>query len=180
MWGHELAIVLQHCESVLAGDEEMDPKADRKSFKALATKLKAAMRAIWDDASGDVFDIGYVLYISCWVRSTNAGNRSSHEEVARIDRLSEEIGTCQHLRNSFNPILTVVLQALDAPLVAMRTKALKALGQIVTSDPSILSAVSQYTGSLDVVSRISFSRPMCGEALKPICWTVPRQSVMPL
>lgn len=62
--------------------------------------------------------------------------------MSRIDRLSEEIGTCQSLRNSFNPILTVVLQALDAPPVFMRTKALKALGQIVTSDPSILSAVS--------------------------------------
>ena len=56
--GRTLALVLQHCESVLAGDEEMDPKADRKSFKSLAMKLKAAMRAIWDDISGDLFDIG--------------------------------------------------------------------------------------------------------------------------
>ncbi|KAI0643094.1 hypothetical protein C8Q79DRAFT_1002826 [Trametes meyenii] len=129
VWGHELALVLQHCESVIAGDEELDSKADRKSVKSLAVKFKIAMRGIWDDASGDVFDIG-----------------SSHEEVARIDRLSEEIGTCQSLRNSFNPILTVVLQALDAPPVFMRTKALKALGQIVTSDPSILSAPNVRRG----------------------------------
>lgn len=73
-------------------------------------------------------------------------NRSSQDEVARVDRLSEEIGTCQHLRNSFNPILSVVLQALDAPPVFMRTKALKALGQIVTSDPSILSAPNVRRG----------------------------------
>ncbi|KAI0366939.1 hypothetical protein BV20DRAFT_951369 [Pilatotrama ljubarskyi] len=129
LWGHELALVLQHCEGMLSGDEEMDSKADRKSVKSLALKLKAAMRSIWDDASSDVFDIG-----------------SSHEEVARIDRLSEEIGTCQSLRNSFQPILTVVLQALDAPPVFMRTKALKALGQIVTSDPSILSAPNVRRG----------------------------------
>jgi cohesin loading factor subunit SCC2 len=32
--------------------------------------------------------------------------------------------------------------ALDAPAIFMRTKALRALGQIVTSDASILSAVS--------------------------------------
>lgn len=58
-----------------------------------------------------------------------------------MDRLAEEIGIIQSLRNSLNPIINVVLLALDAPAVFMRTKALKALGQIVTSDPSILSTV---------------------------------------
>ncbi|KAI6027546.1 hypothetical protein BKA83DRAFT_4230505 [Pisolithus microcarpus] len=43
------------------------------------------------------------------------------------------------LMNSFGPILNVVLMALDAPPVFMRTKALRALGQIVTSDSTILS-----------------------------------------
>ncbi|KAI0629898.1 hypothetical protein C8Q77DRAFT_1139118 [Trametes polyzona] len=128
IWGHELALVLQDCDKVLSGDEE-DAKVDRKSIKSVATKLKATMRSIWDDNVNDVFDIG-----------------STHEEVAQIDRLSEEIGTCQSLRNSFHPILTVVLQALDAPPVFMRTKALKALGQIVTSDPSILSAANVRRG----------------------------------
>lgn len=60
----------------------------------------------------------------------------------RIDILSEEIGMIQNLKNMFFPILNVVLSALEAPPVFMRTKALKALGQIITSDPSILSAVS--------------------------------------
>lgn len=67
---------------------------------------------------------------------------SSQEEVSRIDRLAEEIGTIQGLRSSFHPILNVILLALDAPPIFMRTKALRALGQIVTSDPSILSTVS--------------------------------------
>lgn len=66
----------------------------------------------------------------------------SEEEVARVDLLAEEIGTVQNLRSSFGPILNVVLMALDAPPVFMRTKALRALGQIVTSDSSILSTVS--------------------------------------
>ncbi|KAI8994107.1 hypothetical protein BD414DRAFT_481445 [Trametes punicea] len=120
IWGHELALVLQQCERMLSVDEEAS--ADRKRVTSLARKVKQAMHCIWDDNSGDVFDMG-----------------SSQEEVVRIDRLSEEIGTCQSLRNSFHPILTVVLQALDAPPVFMRTKALKALGQIVMSDPSVLS-----------------------------------------
>ena len=66
---------------------------------------------------------------------------SSEQEASRIDRLSEEVGCVQSLRSLFLPILNVVLVALDAPPVFMRTKALRALGQIVTSDPNILSMV---------------------------------------
>lgn len=69
----------------------------------------------------------------------------SEEEAARVDLLAEEIGAVQNLRSSFGPILNVVLMALDAPPVFMRTKALRALGQIVTSDSSILSTVSMCT-----------------------------------
>ena len=69
-------------------------------------------------------------------------DRVSQEETARMDRLAETMGITQGLRNYFNPILNVVLQALDAPPVFMRTKALKALGQILTSDPTILGLVS--------------------------------------
>lgn len=68
---------------------------------------------------------------------------SSEQEASRIDRLSEEVGSVQSLKGLFLPILNVVLVALDAPPVFMRTKALRALGQIVTSDPSILSMVRQ-------------------------------------
>ena len=68
------------------------------------------------------------------------GHRSQ-EEALRIDALAEEIGTIQNLRNSFNPILSVILMALDSPAIFVRTKALKALGVIVTSDSTILSAV---------------------------------------
>ncbi len=54
----------------------------------------------------------------------------------------------QGLRTYFSPILNTVIQSLDAQPVFMRTKALKALGQIITSDPEILSAVSEWLGSL--------------------------------
>jgi cohesin loading factor subunit SCC2 len=60
-----------------------------------------------------------------------------------MDHLSEEVGSVQSLKSLFLPILNVVLVALDAPPVFMRTKALRALGQIVTSDPTILSMVWQ-------------------------------------
>jgi cohesin loading factor subunit SCC2 len=70
--------------------------------------------------------------------------RSSQEDVIRIDRFSEEIGSIQGLKSSFQPIVNVILLALDAPPVFMRTKALRALGQIVTSDPTILAAVRYF------------------------------------
>lgn len=59
IWGHELALVLQDCDKILSDDEDMNGKTDRKSVKSVAMKLKSAMRGIWDDATGDVFDIGY-------------------------------------------------------------------------------------------------------------------------
>ncbi|EMD39745.1 hypothetical protein CERSUDRAFT_150412 [Gelatoporia subvermispora B] len=124
-WGQELATTLQQCGNMLvdSGEDEFDPKLDRSKLMSLGLKTKEALRDIWVEPASDVFDTG-----------------SSQEDIARIDRLSEEIGTIQSFKNSFNPILNIVLQALDAPPVFMRTKALKALGQIVTSDPSVLSA----------------------------------------
>ena len=144
LWGHELALMLQHCENLL--DEGSG--IDRKSVKFLARQMKNAMRGAWDDTSGDIFQPGYVLCeLMPRLRLMSAiRRRNLQEEVTKIDQLSEAIGTCQNLKNSFNPILTVVLQALDAPPVFMRTKALKALGQIVTSDPSILSAPNVRRG----------------------------------
>jgi len=68
---------------------------------------------------------------------------SSEQKATRVDLLSEEVGSVQSLKSLFLPILNVVLVALDAPPVFMRTKALRALGQIVTSDPNILSMVRQ-------------------------------------
>ncbi|KAG2115459.1 hypothetical protein DEU56DRAFT_932992 [Suillus clintonianus] len=114
-WGQELAVALKQL-GASAQEEGMGPQSK------LYAKLKSALREVWKDVSNDVFDVG------------------SQEEANRVDRYAEEIGTIQTLRNSFGPILNVVLLALDAPAVFMRTKALRALGQIVNSDSSILAA----------------------------------------
>lgn len=58
-----------------------------------------------------------------------------------MDDLAERFGGTQSLRNAFEPILSSIILALDAPAVFMRTKALRALGLIVTKDPSILKQV---------------------------------------
>ncbi|KAI0734724.1 hypothetical protein C8Q72DRAFT_321316 [Fomitopsis betulina] len=124
LWGQELANALQHCASVFAdeGDEEVESQTNLDRVTEFGSLLKDALQNVWEDDPGDVFDTG-----------------GSQDEATRMHRLSEEIGIIQTFRNSFAPILNAVLKALEAPPVFMRTKALKALGQIVTSDPSILS-----------------------------------------
>lgn len=97
----------------------------------------------------------------------------SPEELTRLDRLAETIGITQGLRNYFNPILNVVLQALDAPPVFMRTKALKALGQILTSDPTILSAVCEPLASHGSYLTLQQYRMMCAGLSKATFLIVP-------
>jgi cohesin loading factor subunit SCC2 len=65
-------------------------------------------------------------------------------EVKRVDDLAERFGGTQSLRNAFEPILGAIISSLDAPAVFMRTKALRALGLIVTKDSSILKQVRIY------------------------------------
>lgn len=67
--------------------------------------------------------------------------------MVRVDRVSRNLGAVQGLRNSFNPILNVILTSLDAPPVFMRTKALRALSQLIVSDPAILAVVRAQTFS---------------------------------
>ncbi|KAF4617468.1 hypothetical protein D9613_005695 [Agrocybe pediades] len=124
--GQELAAALKQVHGWLEQPDDSDDlnlkdEKDNSKLEAFGQRLKVALREVWKDPSSDVFDIG------------------SQEEVKRVDSLSEEIGTIQSLRNSFNPILSIIVIALDAPAIFMRTKALKALGQIVTSDATILS-----------------------------------------
>ncbi|KAF8904085.1 hypothetical protein CPB84DRAFT_1773363 [Gymnopilus junonius] len=121
--GYELAAALRQVHGWIENpdtDEDLNLK-DPSKLQAFGQRLKLALREVWKDSMNDVFDIG------------------SQEEVQRVDGLAEEIGTIQSLRNSFNPILSIIVMALDAPAIFMRTKALRALGQIVTSDASVLS-----------------------------------------
>lgn len=66
---------------------------------------------------------------------------STQDEITRVDNLSEQIGANQVLKHAFDPILNVILSALDAPPVFVRTKALRALSHILTVDHSVLSNV---------------------------------------
>ncbi|KAI0088475.1 hypothetical protein BDY19DRAFT_165528 [Irpex rosettiformis] len=121
--GQELAIILKQCARLLEDPNEDDGSDIQDELVSYGKKMKEMLHTIWDDQTVDVFDSG-----------------TSQEEIQRIDQLAEEIGMTQGLKSYFNPILNTVIQSLDAQPVFMRTKALKALGQIITSDPEILSA----------------------------------------
>lgn len=62
-------------------------------------------------------------------------------EISRLDALAEELGSLQRLSGAHDAILNVTLNCLDAPVVFMRTKGLRALGQIINADPEVLRKV---------------------------------------
>lgn len=49
------------------------------------------------------------------------------------------------MRNAFEPILNAIIAALDATAVFVRTKALRALSQILTIDSTVLSSVRRQS-----------------------------------
>ncbi|QRW20097.1 proline-rich protein Rad9 protein [Rhizoctonia solani] len=120
-WAQELASCLRQCDSILSKTEgeNLEDMSD-VNLPKLASKIKSALRAVWKENTTDMFDLGI------------------DAEIKRVDDLAERFGGTQSLRNAFEPILSAIILALDAPAVFMRTKALRSLGLIVTKDSSIL------------------------------------------
>jgi cohesin loading factor subunit SCC2 len=140
----EFALALNQCDNVIAQREEVSDYNSPlyTNTWSLAKRLKTAMRDVWNEGSNDVFDVGSDrCFRSTLIRVLSNVLCRSEADVRRVDALSEEIGSSRGLSLAFEPILNVVLSALDATAVFMRTKALRALGQIVTSDPTVLNKV---------------------------------------
>jgi cohesin loading factor subunit SCC2 len=84
------------------------------------------------------------------------GQVRSENDTARIDSISWSLGSLTAFNRGFDAILGVVLGALDAPAVFMRTKALRSLGQVLASDPTVLKKVSGkalHRGKTDMTIR---------------------------
>ena len=62
--------------------------------------------------------------------------------MARIDQIAESVGSSQSFPGLLDALLNVVIIASDSTIVTLRTKALRALGQIVANNPEILKNVS--------------------------------------
>ncbi|KLO06964.1 hypothetical protein SCHPADRAFT_1002012 [Schizopora paradoxa] len=124
LWGQELAASLNTLSNVVSEDPDANESSTRKRTVKIGHKVRNALRDVWKEAPLDVFD------------------NTTQEEITHVDRLTEQLGAIQILKNAFDPILNVILLVLDAPAVFMRTKALRALSQILTVDSSVLSNMS--------------------------------------
>ncbi|KAG8907886.1 Sister chromatid cohesion protein 2 [Tulasnella sp. 403] len=121
MWGQDLARVLGRCDSILSKMQDaVESNGESRRLWTLAVKIKSTMYDVWKDSPGDVFDVG------------------TEAEITRLDAVSEELGGLQRLTQAYDTILNVILNSLGAPVVFMRTKGLRALGQIINADPSVL------------------------------------------
>lgn len=69
----------------------------------------------------------------------------SESDTARIDNIALRLGSLTAFNRGFDAILSVVLGSLDAAAVFMRTKALRSLGQVLASDPTVLKKVLDET-----------------------------------
>lgn len=141
--GQELAAGLKRVDTWIDDPNDEDLKVkDRTKLHEFGQRLKTALKELWKDKVADIFDIGCVSSrLLGGVILTLLYSRSQ-EETVRVDRLSDDIGAIQSLRHSFHPILIKVLQALQAPPIFVRTKGIRALNQILTSDPNLLTMVS--------------------------------------
>ncbi|KAG8832210.1 Sister chromatid cohesion protein 2 [Serendipita sp. 399] len=119
-WGYELANALTNCENRLQQSEGPVDEQSLKPLLDMIAKIKASMQDVWKSVPIDVFSIG------------------SQGDTARADKIAERLGSLSSLNAAFDPILSVILGSLDAAAVFMRTKALRALGQILSNDASIL------------------------------------------
>ncbi|KAF8585885.1 hypothetical protein K439DRAFT_1615590 [Ramaria rubella] len=96
------------------------------------------------------------------------GHDFQYRDAAHVDHLAKELGTTQSLNNVFDPILNVIL-VLDATAIFIRTKALRALVQIITADPGILHSLMQGSHQADERKAIEMhllgSSPQIGEQI---------------
>ena len=65
-------------------------------------------------------------------------------DAKRINLVSEIISVSQVLKNAFEPTLNIIINCLDASAVFMRTKGLRALGEVILEDTAILRNVCGY------------------------------------
>lgn len=66
---------------------------------------------------------------------------SAANEAAAIDIVAADIESSRPLNRAFDSILMAILKALSSSSVTFRTKALRALGHVITVDSNVLKQV---------------------------------------
>ncbi|KAK9727558.1 Sister chromatid cohesion protein 2 [Basidiobolus ranarum] len=106
-----------------------------------ATKASRHDDNTWDpNVIKEFFDVLREFALNGSDRAEKRREKISDRHTILI--VTELLGTRQGLYQSFDVLLSKILAALEMSVVAFRTKALKALGQVVVSHPEILSQVN--------------------------------------
>ncbi|KAF8755190.1 Sister chromatid cohesion C-terminus [Rhizoctonia solani] len=131
-WAQELASCLRQCDSILSKTEgeNLEDMSD-VNLPKLASKIKSALRAVWKENTTDMFDLGI------------------DAEIKRVDDLAERFGGTQSLRNAFEPILSAIILALDAPAANVR-RAIE--NHLMDSSPQVRDAAIDLIGKYLVLS----------------------------
>ncbi|KAF7365521.1 Sister chromatid cohesion protein [Mycena venus] len=135
--GEEFARALERVNMLISNSEEDDDLnlKDQSKLQPFGQKIKTALHNVWKDQARDVFDIG------------------SQEEAERIDRVAEEIGTIQMLRNSFQPILNIILIVTSDPSVLAEPNVRRAIeSHLLDNSPAVRDAAVELIGKYMIES----------------------------
>ncbi|GBB94464.1 hypothetical protein RclHR1_02360022 [Rhizophagus clarus] len=143
-WGYSFVNTLLSISENLSS-EDREEKATIHEMKKLLDKIIAEY---WQMSLEDNID-------------QNLKQRSLGIERSDISLVTELLATRQTLYQNFDSILSRILVSLDTGVVAFRTKALRALGQVVINDPNILSQVNVRQ---TIAQRLSDNSPAVRDA----------------
>ncbi|RHZ50276.1 hypothetical protein Glove_502g15 [Diversispora epigaea] len=142
-WGFSLANTLQ-----LINEKRSDQNEENKDEKIIKKLLDKIIVEYWKISSDD-----HIIQ--------SLEQRSQGIERSDILLITELLATRQSLYQNFDSILSRILVSLDTGVVAFRTKALRALGQVVVCDPNILSQVNVRQ---TIAQRLSDNSPAVRDA----------------
>ncbi|KAK4684433.1 cohesin loading factor subunit SCC2, partial [Tremellales sp. Uapishka_1] len=121
IWAQELQVAVKKITSVLdrLGKEEKQEEA-KENCQMISKMLKSALNNVWNGDEG-LFE-------------TVDPRKGETAQMA-----SKSVSRNRPLQHAFDPIMHALLTAMDTPVVAFRSKALRGIGSIVNADSDVLS-----------------------------------------
>ncbi len=156
IWAQELQGAIKKVTSViekLAVEKDEDAQNNRQNLQTVSQQIRSALQRLWMGDDG-LFEIRYVI---CHRRTNNADRSSDPKQGAAAAQASIAVSRGRTLQAAFDPILHALISVMDTPNVALRSKALRGLGSIVTVDPELLGLVSRQMWSM-LTSSLQFAK----------------------
>ncbi|CAG8454816.1 17701_t:CDS:10 [Funneliformis caledonium] len=147
-WGYSFVSTLQTVTENLSNEDSEDNDLIRSLKKLLDKIIAEYWQMFLDDNINQSLEQRQV-------------SLSFDTERSDISLITEFLATRQALYQNFDSILSRILVSLDTGVVAFRTKALRALGQVVVNDPNILSQVNVRQ---TIAQRLSDNSPAVRDA----------------